>query len=66
VLQIFFGQRFPWKAKGLLAVTIIDIGKLLSSTVNLVGAAFFKREFSFLCTEDNGKVEATKDLIQDF
>jgi len=22
---------------------------------------FFKREFSFLCTEDNGKVEATID-----
>ena len=64
--QIFFGQRFPWKAKGLLAVTIIDIGKLLSFTDNLVGAAFFKREFSFLCTEDNGKVEATKDLIQEF
>ena len=64
--QIFFGQRFPWKAKGLRAVTIIDLGKLLISTDNLVGAAFFKREFSFLCTEDNGKVEATKDLIQDF
>ena len=37
-----------------------DYRYLLSSTDNFVGAAFFKREFNFLYTEDNGKVEATR------
>ena len=42
-----------------LAVTIIDIGKLFSSSDNFVGAAFFKRDLYFMDTKDNDKVEAT-------